>query len=330
MKKLYLIIFALSALLFVILLFSRLMVAIVPIIGAITVWFANKTSIKLIKTTLTPINAVKEGLVKLRGTITAAETFISPYFKQECIGYHYKKANLTYDSETGTEHENNSIIEEEFQDFFITDSTGTIKVASHRFNLSFLPVKTDTVHNIKNRVDDVRHSERTLKNGDVISVMGYAQKKADDSFEIIEQLNYSVVISNADFENNSRKSFKVGKFLLPYIVLMYFSVNYFVFFAPVKHWPQNDVLVVFGFFGVPILGLIFGILGKRGTGYLNISFAVLGGTLLLVSLLTFPLLCLLLMTKTAFYTIVCVWLCVFISMLLGVGINHKKLADLNE
>lgn len=330
MKKLYLIIFALFALLFVILFFSRLMIAIVPIIGAIIVWFASKTSIRLIKTALTPINAIKEGSVKLRGTITAPKTFVTPYFKQECIGYHYKKADVTYDSESGTEHENNATIEEEFQNIFITDSTGTIKVTSQRFNLSFLPVKTDTVHNIKQGVDDVKYSERTLKKGDTISVMGYAQKNSDDSFEIIEQLNNPVVISNVDFENNSRKSFKVFKYLLPYILLMYFSVNYFVFFAPVKHWPQNDALVIFGFFGVPILGLIFGILGKRGTGYLNVSFAVLGGTLLLVSLLTFPLLCLLLMTKTAFYTIVCIWLSVFSSILLGVGTNHKKLADLNE
>ncbi|MFU1859410.1 hypothetical protein ACK8HY_20595 [Sphingobacterium sp. NGMCC 1.201703] len=330
MKKLYLIIFVVSALFFVILFFSRFMIAIVPIIAAITIWFASKTSIKLIKTKFTSINAVKEGSVKLHGTITAPDTFITPYFKQECIGYHYKKANLTYDSETGSDYEINAIIDEKFQDLFIADSTGTIKVTSQRFNLSFLPVKTATLHSFEHAVDDVRHTERTLKNGDRISVMGYARKNANDGFEIIEQPNNPVVISNAYFENKSRKSFQVFKYLLPYIVLMYLSVNYFMFFAPIKHWPQHDALVVFGFFGVPILGLIFAVLGKRVTGYPKVFFTVLGGTLLFVSLLTFPLLCLLLITKTAFYTIVCVWLCVFSSTLLGISINHKKLSDLNE
>lgn len=115
MKKLYLIIFALFALLFVILFFSRLMIAIVPIIGAIIVCFASKNSIRLIKTALTPINAIKEGTAKLRGTFTAPETFVTPYFKQKCIGYHYKKADVTYDCESGTEHESNATIEEEFR-----------------------------------------------------------------------------------------------------------------------------------------------------------------------------------------------------------------------
>ncbi|MFN0254935.1 hypothetical protein [Pedobacter ureilyticus] len=330
MKTLYLIIFGISALLFVALFFSHLMIAIVPIIGAIVVWLVSKTSIKLIKTKFTLIHLLNEGLVKIQGTITAPKTFTTPYFKQECIGYYYKKADLTYDSESGSEYEKDATIEEEFQDFYLTDATGKIKVIAPRFNLAFLPVKTDTVHSIKYAVDDVRHSERILKNGDKISVMGYAKRNAGYSFEIIEQPNNPIVISNADFESKSRKSFQVFKFILPYLILMYLSVNYFVFFAPLHHWKQNDALIVFGFFGVPILGIISAIIGKKETGCLYVFFSVLGGTLLLTSLLTFPLLCLLLISKTAFYTIVCVWLSVFVCTLLGLGINYKKLADLNE
>lgn len=330
MKTFYLIIFAISALFFVALLFSHFIIAIVPIIGAILVWLVSKTSIKLIKTKFTPIHLLNEGLVKIQGTITAPKTFVTPYFKQECIGYYYKKGNITYDGESGSEYEKDATIEEEFQDFYLTDATGKIKVIAPRFNLAFLPVKTDTVHSIKYAVDDIRHSERTLKNGDTISVMGYAKRSTNYSFEIIEQPNSPLVISNADFESKTQKSFKVLKYLLPYLILMYFSVNYFVFFAPVQHWQQNDALIVFGFFGVPILGIILAVIGKKETDFFHIFFSVLGGTLLLVSLLTFPLLCLLLMTKTAFYTVVCVWLSVFVCTLLGIGINHKKLVEFNE
>lgn len=310
--------------------FSHFIIAIAPIIGAILVWFVSKTSIKLIKTKFTPIHLLNEGLVKIQGTITAPKTFTTPYFKQECIGYYYKKANITYDSESGSEYEKDASIEEEFQDFYLTDGTGKIKVIAPRFNLAFLPVKTDTVHSMKHAVDDIRHSERTLKNGDKISVMGYAKRNAGYNFEIIEQDNSTLVISNTDFESKTQKSFQVFKYLLPYLILMYISVNYFVFFAPVQHWKQHDALIVFGFFGVPILGIILAVIGKRETGFLYVFFSVLGGTLLLTSLLTFPLLCLLLMTKAAFYTVTWVWISVFVCTLLGIGINHKKLADLNE
>ncbi|RZL39545.1 MAG: hypothetical protein EOO96_00350 [Pedobacter sp.] len=331
MKIIYWAIFGISVLLFVALFFSHLIIAIVPILVGVFVWFVSKTSIKLIKTNFTSINKLSEGLVKIRGTISATETFFTPYFKQECIGYHYKKANITYDSESGSEYERDARIEEQFQDFYLADTTGKVKVTALRFNLTFLPAKTDTIHSIKYAVDDIRHTERTLKNGDTISVMGYAQKNSDDGFDIVEKPNNPLVISNSEFENASRKSLKTFKYLMPYILIMYFSVNYFVLLSPVnKNWPQNDALVVFAFFGVPILGIVLGIIGKNQFGFLKVFFSILGGTLFLVSLLTFPILCLLLMTKTAFYTIVCVWLSVFISVLMGIGVNYKKLEDLNE
>lgn len=319
-----------SALLFIALTFSHLIILFAPLLIGGFVWYTTKMPRKLLKTKFTPISLLNEGLIKVSGTISASATYFTPYFKQECIGYNYKKANITYDSETGSENEREVTIEEQFQDFYLTDATGKVKVTAPKFNLAFLPAKTDTIHSIKYAVADVRHTERTLKNGDSISIMGYARKNDNYGFDIIEKPNHPLVISNAEFENESKKSFKTFKYLLPYIIIMYLSVNYFVFLAPVHHWPKNDALVVFGFFGVPILGLIFGALGNREIGFFKVFFSVLGGTLLLVSLLSFPLLCLLLITKTAFYTTVCVWLCIFFSVLLGFSVNHKKLRELAE
>jgi len=318
-----------SAVLFVALFFTHLSIAIAPVIAGIFVWNAIKTQIALIKIPFTPIHLLSDGLVKIRGTITAPQTYTTPFFKQECIGYHYKKANITYDSETGSEYERDATTEEVFQDFYLADTTGKVKVTAPRINLNFLPVKTDTLHSIKYAVDDIRHSERTLKNGDTISVMGYAQRNNSFHFEIVEQHDKPLVISTSDFEADSKKSLKIFKNLLPYFVIMYLSVNYFVMFAPVhKNWPQNDALIVFAIFGMPVLGIILAIIGKNRFGFLKILFSILGGTLLIVWLLTFPLLCLLLMIKTAFYTIACVWLSIFFSVLMGICINYKKLIDL--
>lgn len=320
-----------SLLFVVILLSSHLLIAVVPLVAVALVWYATKTPRKLLKTQLTPLHQISEGVVKVQGTVSAPTIFTTPYFKQECIAYHYKKANITYDSETGSENENEVITEEEFQDFYLTNATGKVKVVAEKLNLGFLSAKSDTIHSIKYAVDDVRHTERTLQNGDLINVMAYAKRNAHYEFELVETAKQPLVISNHSFENESRKSFKTFKYILPYAALMYVLVNYFIFFAPVKaHLAQNTAFVLFAFFGAPILGLILAVVGRKAEGFLDAFLSTLGGILLMVTLIAFPLLCLLLMTKTAFYTIVCVWLSVFVCVSLCMGINYKKLVKLNQ
>lgn len=128
MKILFWAIFGISALLFIALTFSHLIIAIAPLLIGGFVWYVTRTQRKLLKTKFTPIHLLSEGLVKIRGTISASETYTTPYFKQECIGYYYKKANITYDSENGSENERDATIEEQFQDFYIADTTGKVKV----------------------------------------------------------------------------------------------------------------------------------------------------------------------------------------------------------
>jgi hypothetical protein len=306
--------------------FSRILVPLFPFIAGFLVWYTTKTQRKLIKTATTPIYQITEGWVKIQGTVSASKTFKTPYFKHECIAYSYRKADISYHSEDNTEREGSVIIEEEFQDFYLTNATGKIKVILTRVNLALLPAKSEIIHSIKYAVDDIRYTERTLKNGDLISVLGYAIKNSNYHFELNEHGNRPLVIATPDFEDKTKKSFKVFKYLLPYFILMYLAVNYFLFFAPVKqHMEISTAFVLFIFFGMPILGVVFGVIGSRFSGFAKDLISGMGGICIVVSLLSFPLLCLLFMTKTEFYIIECVWASVLLCTTLAFAINYRKI-----
>lgn len=323
---LYLVISCISLLLFIALTFSHILIPLVPVIVWILVRYTTKTKRMLIKTLPTPINALAEGWVKIVGTVCALKTFETPYFKQECIAYSYRQADISYDSEDNFERENTVVIEEEFQDFYLTDATGKIKVIVNKLNLALLPGKTDTKHSIKYAVDDVRYTERILKNGDVISILGYAVKNRNYDYELIEQGKRKFVIATPDQEVETIKFFRKFNYLLPYFILMYLTVNYFLFFAPVKpNTEKNEALIYFSIFGLPILGLALGAIGTRFSGFTKKFISGIGGVCLIASLLTFPLVCLLAMTNTNYYIIERVWASIFICTSLAFIVNFKKI-----
>ena len=326
LKTCFLLLIGLGIALYIGLTFSRILVPLLPIIIVILVWYITKAQRKLIKTATTPIYQISEGWIKIQGKVSAPKTFETPYFKQECIAYTYREANISYDSEDNTERENSATIKEEFQDFYLTNTSGKIKVILNKLNFAFLPSKTDTKHSIKYAVDDIRYTERTLKNGDLISVFGYAIKNSNYEFELSEQNNQPLVIATPEFEDKTKKSFKVFKYLIPYFILMYLAVNYFLFFAPVKqHIEKSTAFVLFTFFGMPILGVVFAIIGAKSNGFVKNFFSGIGGICLFTSLLSFPLLCLLFMTDTNFYTIECVWASVLLCITLAFIINYRKI-----
>lgn len=321
-----LVLIGLGIVLYISLSFSRILVPLFPVIVGLLVWYTTKSQRKLIKTATTPIYQIAEGWVKIQGTVSASKTFETPYFKQECIAYTYRKANIGYDSEDNTERENSVIIEEEFQDFYLTNATGKIKVILTSLNLALLPAKSDIIHSIKYAVDDIRYTERTLKNGDLISVLGYAIKNSNYHFELNEQTNQPLVIATPDYEDKTKKSFKIFKYLMPYFILMYLAVNYFLFFAPVKqHIEKSTAFVLFSFFGMPILGVVFGVIGSRVSGFAKDLISGIGGICFVVSLLSFPLLCLLFMTKTEFYIIERVWASVLLCTTFAFAIGYRKI-----
>lgn len=307
--------------------FSRVLIPVFPIITGLLVWYKTSTQRKLIGAALTPIYEIAEGWVKVQGTVSASKVFETPYFKEKCIAYQYRKANISYDSEDGTERENNAVVEEEFQDFYLTNQTGKIKVTVNKLNIDYLPARTDTLHSVKYAVDDVRHTERALKNGDLVSVMGYAEKNSSYQFELNENGSRPLVIATPGFEDKTKKLFQLFKHLMPYLILMYLAVNYFLFFAPVKqHVEKSTAFALFSFFGIPLLGVLLGVVGNRFSGIVKDLINGIAGICFFVSLLSFPLLCLLFITETEFYVIECVWLSVLVCITLAFTINYRKIS----
>lgn len=304
---------------------NRFIVPVVPIILAVVIALVTKAQRNFINKKPTAIYELSEGLVKIEGIISAMKTFETPYFKQQCIAYTYEEGNITYDSETGSEYVHKTTTKREFQDFYLSNATGKIKIVVTQLNLAFLPTKTDTKHSIKYAVDDIRYTEKTLKNGDLISVLGYAVKNNNQEFELKEQGDKQLVIGTPDVENKTRKAFKVLKDLLPYLILMYAGVNYFLF-APIKiHILESEVFPYFGIFGMPILAIILGLIGNRFEGFAKLLFLNLAGICLSVSFLTLPLLCLFYMIELEFSRIICIWATIFICTTLAFAMNHKKL-----
>jgi len=321
-----LLIIGMGLVLFLGLAFSQILIPLVPPLIGIFIWYVTKTQRKLVRTETTPIYQIAEGWVKIQGNVSAPKTFVTPYFKQECIAYTYEEGNITYDSESGSEHVTKTSSRKEFQDFHLSNGTGKIKIIIKDLNLTLLETKSDTKHSIKYAVDDIRYTERTLKNGDLISVLGYAVKNSNYAYELTAQANQPLVIATPDFEDKTIKSFRVFKYLMPYLVLMYLSVNYFLFLAPERpHEEQNTAFALLSFFGIPILGVLFGVIGAKLSGFGKDFFSCLGGICFFVALLSFPLLCLLYMVKTNQSTIIRVWASIFICTSLAMILNYRKL-----
>jgi hypothetical protein len=299
--------------------FSHFIIPVFPVLIAILVILATKTQRTIIKTETSPIYQLTEGLVKLEGTVSAAATLETPFFKEQCIGYSYEKAEIDYSDEDGTEYTVSAVEKNDFQNFYLTNSTGKIKVIASQVNLSFLQPQIKKIHKIK-------HTERTLKNGDAITILGKAVRNKYHQFELQENGKNPLVISNSAIENRIQKSLRAVKYLMPYLILMYLTVNYFLFFAPVKiQLQKNTAFILFSFFGMPLLAVIFALIGNKLNGFAQLLLSNLAGICLGVSILTFPLLCLLFITETEFYRIICIWASVFIFTTLAFIMNYRRL-----
>lgn len=305
--------------LFTLVFLSHLIIPVFPVLAAIFVIYATKTQRAIIKTETTPIYQLTEGLVKLEGTVNAPTALETPFFREQCIGYSYEKAEIDYSDEDGTEYTVNAVQKDDFQDFYLSNSTGKIKVIASHINLSFLQPQIKKIHKIK-------HTERTLKNGDVITILGKAVRNNHHQFELRENGKNPLVVSNSAIENRIQKALRAVKYLLPYLILMYLSVNYFLFFAPVELRVQkNTAFILFSFFGMPLLSVIFAMIGRKPNGFAQVLLSNLAGICMGVSVLTFPLLCLLFITETEFYRIICIWASVFIFTTLAFIMNYRRL-----
>jgi len=297
---------------------SKIIVPVFPIIIGAIAYFGGKTQRILIKKKYTPINNLSEGLVKIEGKVNSTTTLETPYFKDECIGYSYEKADIDYFEESGDEYTTSAIIKSDFPDFYLSDATGKIKVNADGLDVTFISVKTK-------KIKKIRHSERTLKNGDEITILGTVVKNNWNELILQKSEENPFTISDKSTITRQEKSFKVLKLLLPYLILMYVGVNYFLFFAPVKNFGKSDAFLYFSIFGMPILGLAFNYIGKDSEGFMKVFFSLLASIFFGVMLLSAPLIFLFLMIELDFYRIICIWLTILICTTLAFVFNYKKL-----
>lgn len=281
------------------------------------VYFFTKTQRTLIKKKSTLINKLTEGLMKIEGKISASNHIESPFFKEECIGYNYEKAEIDYDNETGKEYTKSAIKKNNFLEFYISDKTGKIKVNPDGLDLSFLPERTKLI-------SKTRHTERTLKNNDEIIVLGTVVKNSLNEFELQKVDKNPFTASNKTALSKQQKTFRAVKVCLPYFILMYVGVNYFLFTPveiPIK---ENEIFPYFAIFGMPVLAIILGLIGSRFDGFANLILSNLAGNLLMVSFLTIPLLCLFYTIELEFFRIFSIWLIILVCTTLAFVINFKR------
>lgn len=304
--------------LFTLVFFNIYILAILPLVVGIFVYFITKTQRTFIKKYYTSIDNLSEGIVKIEGKIEAEKTLESPYFKEECISYTYKDANIDYDDETGSEYTKNAILKSEFQDFYISDATGKIKVNSKGLDISFLSIKTKLI-------GKKRHTERTLKYGDEITIIGTAVKNNENKIELQKSDKNPFTVSDHTNINNQKQVFRTINFFLPYIIFMYILVNYFLF-APLKiNIKENEIFPYFAIFGMPILAVILGIIGNQFEGFIKQFLSNFAGICFFVALLTIPLICLFYIIELEFSRIICIWLNILVCTTLAFVFDYKKL-----
>lgn len=310
------------------LLFAKFLVPIVPVLIGILAYYGTY---KLRVTTFKKpqnIHELTEGPVLLEGTVVKdGADLTSPYFKENCIGYLYKEIEYVPNDDGYY----NNVLKEELicSDFTLSTNSGSVKVIGHQLDLKRVIPKTHLVHSLKPDVNDIGYEEYLLKSEDKIVIAGTAVKNIYQRLDIAKFNNEPFFITSRNKIEQQKISHQVLRSLFPWMCVLYAVVNYFLFFAPSKNMPKNDVFVVFTFFGLPVLFLVFWLIGKDKKDWFSQVFQYLAGVCILSSLLSFPLLILFYMIKLDHYRIFCIFNSIVAVTALAMLFNYKKLIEYN-
>ena len=310
------------------LLFAKFLVPIVPlVIGLLVFYTSNKFRATVFRAPQN-IREITAGQVLLEGTVTKYdEELTSPYFKEKCIGYVYHQTEYI-PTEDG--YDGKVLLDEtDFKSFMLSTQFESIKVDGKELDLKQLKPNNYTEHSLKPDVNDIVHSEYLLKNGDQIVLVGTAVKSFYQGFEIAKAGKEPFFVTTRNKIEEQKISFKVVKSLFAWMLIIYIAVNYFLFFAPSNNMPKSDLFAILAFFGLPILFLVFLLIGQQRKDWFSQIFQYLAGVCILSSLLTFPLLILFYMMELEFYRIFCIVISIISITALGLLFNYKKLTEYN-
>lgn len=311
------------------LMFMKYLVPVVPLVLGVLVYLGTNNLKAAVFTKAKNLHELTEGTAKLEGRATArSEEILSPYFKETCIGYLY-----TVEEYVPTDDSIRSELRSQSKDcrnFVLSTDSGTININANQIDLSQLKPKSIDVHSLKYNENDMRHNERTVKNNDEIVVIGDVRKNLFNEFEITKIDGKPFFVTTKNRVEASKISYQMFWQVLPWLILLYLVVNYFLFFAPTKDLPKRDAFAYFIFFGLPMLFLIFLALARDSQSWIGKLFRYLGSVCILTSLLSFPLLILFYMIELEYYRMLCIEISIATIVALMCLFNYNQLNRLNS
>ena len=308
--------------------FAKYLVPVVPIVLGIFVYMNTKYLKATVFTQTKNLNELTEGTVKLEGrAIPRVEQILSPYFKETCIGYLYTvEEYIPTDDSVRSELRSQS---RECRNFVLNTNSGIININANHLDLSKLNPKTKDEHSLKYGENEIRHSEYTIKDNDEIVIIGDVKKNLFNEFEITKVDQKPFFVTTKNQVEAGKISYQMFLHVLPWLVLLYFLVNYFLFFAPLKDLPKSDAFAYITLFGLPILFIIFLALARDSQSWIGKIFRYLATVCILTSLLSFPLLILFYMIELEYYRMLCIEISIATIVALICLFNTKKLTQLN-
>ncbi|SOD13328.1 E3 Ubiquitin ligase [Pedobacter xixiisoli] len=309
--------------------FTKFLVPVIPLLIGSIAYFST---IKLKNITFKEpqkIAELNDGQVLLEGTVLKLEEEInSPYFNETCIGYLYKEIEYI-PIDDGYNDDVKSIITE-CKNFTLSTNSGNITIKGNGLDLKQLNPRTHNEHSLKPDINDVGHVEHLLKNNDQVVIIGTAIKNIYQRLEIGKKDNEPFFVTTKSKIETQKISFQVLKRLFPWMCILYLVVNYILFFAPNKNIPKSDVFAFVAIFGLPVLFVVFWVIGKDKKDWFSQVFQYLASVCILSSLLSFPLIILFYMIELEFYKIYYIFISVLSVVALALIFNLKKLTAYNN
>lgn len=310
-------------------LFAKFLVPIVPLVIAILLVFTKSQFKATNFSKQKKVSELTEGPARLAGKAIISEgELISPFFKEKCIGYHYLKEEYIPNDDG---YSTNILLEQSARkDFRLETDYGSIAVNATKLILKDLAKRVKNEHSLKRNVNDLAYIESLLKNKDEVVIVGTVIKNEKGQLEIAKVGKALFFATTKEKVQEVKMGFQLLSRLSPWLVMMYFSVNYFLLFAPSLNIPTYEVFPYVAIFGLPIIFVVLAFATKDKEGFISKVLQFIAGVCFFTSLLNFPLIILFYTIELEFYRIFCIFLSIAIFTTFALGFNYKHLTEYNS
>ena len=310
-------------------LFAKFLVPIVPLVIAIMLVFTKSQFKATIFSKQKKVSELTEGSAKLAGKAIISEgELISPFFKEKCIGYHYMEEEYIPNDDG---YSTNILVEQSAcKTFQLETDYGSIAVNATELILKDLAKRVENEHSLKRNVNDLAYIEYLLKNNDEVVIVGTVIKNEKGQLEIAKVGKALFFATTKEKVQEVKMGFQLLSRLSPWLVMMYFSVNYFLFFAPIINIPNYEVFPYIAIFGLPIICVVLAFATKDKEGSICKILQFIAGVCFFTCLLNFPLIILFYSIELEFYRIFCIFLSIAIFTTLALVFNYKHLTEFNS